>query len=88
MSPMDNALYVERRAVQCNDAEARRDVAAAQAARRHLAIEVAIRRMQAVADLNTDRTLTRSMLEELLTEIVRDLEAANRVRSSDPEVTK
>jgi hypothetical protein len=82
-SVLDHVSYVERRMLQADDAEARLDAAVGQAARRHAAIEQAIRRIRAVDILNRQCTLTRMSLTELLEEIARGLEEANRVRATD-----
>lgn len=83
ISVYDNPGYVERRARQADEAEARVDAIVAQAARRHAAIDVAVRRVRGVQALNKQGTITRDMLEELLGEIAGDLEIANKVRATD-----
>jgi hypothetical protein len=88
LSILDHTSYVERRLRDADDAEARVDAVAAQAARRHLAIELAQRRIAGVRELLGQRALiTSASLDELLCEIARDLENANKVRASD-EVKK
>jgi hypothetical protein len=86
MSILDHTSYVERRLRDADDAEARIDAVAAQAARRHLAIELAQRRIAGVRELLGQKVLTNASLDELLYEIARDLEKANQVRATDAEV--
>lgn len=85
LNTLDNRLYVERRAERYDDAQARVEAAAAQAARRHVAISKAVMRLRAVASLTADRVFDRAAVNELLAEIALDLETANRVRSTDRE---
>jgi hypothetical protein len=86
--PLDNHTYTERRMRDADEAEARIDVVSAQAARRYVAIDQAIRRIRAVEQLNKSCTLTRANLSELLEELARELETANQVRATDAEVAE
>jgi len=85
MRIFDDETMVERRARDADRAEARIDALASQAARRFVAIEEAVRRVRAVAELNVSGTLPRRQVNELLEEIVRALEEANRIRAADTE---
>ena len=88
MTYLDNVPYVERRAQAADEAEARLDAVSAQAARRHLAIEVAARRLRGVAQVVAEGQLDRPAVLELLAEIAAGLEEANRVRATDPKQTE
>jgi hypothetical protein len=83
MNVLDNTLYMERRMRQADEDASRVDALAAQAARRHAAIEQALRRIRGVEDLNRQCHLTRMNLSELLEEIMFGLKEANRVRATD-----
>lgn len=86
MNVLDNHLYVERRIREADDTEARCRALVSQNMRRYQAIEQAVRRLRAVREMESKGTLDSLglMLSELLTEIERDLETANQVRSTDP----
>lgn len=76
-------LYIERRLKQADDDSRRVDMLASQGARRHYAIMLACRRLEAVRGLLGD--IPRASIDELLSEIYCDLEKANQVRASDEQ---
>jgi hypothetical protein len=81
-SYLDNHTYVERRVQDADEAEARILSVSAQAARRHVAIEQAVKRIRAI---KREQLLTRASVDELIEEIAHDLEKANHVRAHDQE---
>jgi 3-dehydroquinate dehydratase len=83
---LDNTSYLEKRAAQADAAEARLDALVAQSMRRYSAIEQAVRRLRAVVTLNSERTVSRASIDELLEEVALSLEEANRIRATDEEV--
>ncbi|MDQ3919002.1 MAG: hypothetical protein M3348_11040 [Acidobacteriota bacterium] len=76
----DNIAYVEKRAREADDAERRRDVLAAQNARRYEAIRKAVQRIDGIVR-GSSLTLAEA---GVLIAVSDDLERANRVRESDP----
>jgi hypothetical protein len=83
MTSLDHDSYVEKRLQDGRRAEAQRDAVVAQAARRHMAIVEAVRRLQKVEQSNRGCTLTRAALSKTLAEIASDLQTANQVRATD-----
>jgi hypothetical protein len=80
---LDNQTYVERRIQQAETLEARIDAIAVPAARRFIAIEVALDRLRKLKLWNSHYTLNRALLETMLDEIISDLEHANQIRKCD-----
>lgn len=82
-SVLDNQLYVERRLAQADADAARVRVLVAQNMRRFIAIRSAVIRIGDASRLIDGDTVEGRALLELLAEISKELEEANRQRSTD-----
>jgi HPt (histidine-containing phosphotransfer) domain-containing protein len=87
ISVLDHEAYVERRMQDADEAGAQIDALSAQAARRFMAIEEAVRRVRALKQSDGEETFPRDILNELLDQIANDLEKANQIRATDQSET-
>ncbi len=83
ISMLDHAAYVERRVREADDASAQIDALAAQAARRHMAIDRAVKRLRAVRGLAASGWMETATVLTCLETIARQLEKANQFRATD-----
>ena len=79
-----NDRYLERRFAQADEDAARVAMLAAQSARRQIAIEEALRRLDALKREHAAVGYSQESMCELLTEIAAHLELANKQRADDP----